>query len=421
MEKAALRGDEITGNTKASQRSRTSSSFESLPESLLVYIASLLDRPTDLCSLSICSRYLNSICWASFLWTSLTLSPSENANKALKVVTGKLCLETPLTCLNLEQISLNNNQRFSDDGAACIANYCSQLRKFEMSNCQFVSHCGIKSIIQRCTNLEYLDMSSSKGVRALILPENFSPVNSKNLEVDAITSGSQCSVRRNPNAWCLSLIHLDISDCGLNDRVLVSIVSQTALLQNLYLRRNPELTDNGLKWVGAKCPRLKEISVCECQQITNHGIEFLVERLNSNLKYLSMAKCFLVTDKAIKYIALHCPKLRYLNIRGLNQLSDKSMDYLSRCQRLRSLDISKCYLITDAGITVVALNCSALRRLSIRGCSKLTDKSLLTLAKCCPLLQHLNIQECCFSVEAYKKFISACHNCATEHTNPYYF
>ena len=419
MEKAAFCGTGSVRNHWIQRRERYLS-LENLPESLLVYIASLLEKPSDLCSLSMCSRFFNSICWASFLWTSLNLVPSENADKALKVVTNKLCLETPLTCLNLETVRLSNNQTFTDEGASYIADFCSQLRKFEMSNCQFVSHFGIQAIIQRCTNLEYLDMSSSKAVKTLMFSENFTPFNSGNFQTLNVGTSGPLVPNHHPSAWCLSLTYLDMSDCGISDRVLASIVSHSSLLQNLYIRRNPDVTDNGLKWVAAKCPRLSEISICECPQITNRGIEFLVERINTNLKYLSMAKCFLLTDKAIKYIVFHCPKLRYLNIRGLNQLSDKSMEYLSRCQRLRSLDISKCYLITDAGITVVALHC-ALRRLSLRACSKLTDKSLLTLAKCCPLLQHLNIQECNFSVEAYKKFACACNNCATEHTNPYYF
>jgi F-box/leucine-rich repeat protein 7 len=66
-------------------------------------------------------------------------------------------------------------------------------------------------------------------------------------------------------------------------------------------------------------------------------------KLGATLRYLSVAKTK-VSDVGLKYLARRCYKLRYLNARGCEAISDDSIMVLARsCPRLRALDIGELF------------------------------------------------------------------------------
>jgi F-box/leucine-rich repeat protein 7 len=77
-----------------------------------------------------------------------------------------------------------------------------------------------------------------------------------------------------------------------------------------------------MKSVATYCPSLRELSISYCPQLTDFVCYELSLELNSNLKYLSLAKCEQISDAGLKQIARHCYKLRYLNVRGCETISD---------------------------------------------------------------------------------------------------
>ncbi len=117
---------------------------------------------------------------------------------------------------------------------------------------------------------------------------------------------------------------MDLSDCHqLDDYSLKNFLKfYGQKLTHLYLRRCTSLTDQSMKSVATYCPSLRELSISYCPQLTDFVCYELSLELNSNLKYLSLAKCEQISDAGLKQIARHCYKLRYLNVRGCETVSD---------------------------------------------------------------------------------------------------
>ena len=116
-----------------------------------------------------------------------------------------------------------------------------------------------------------------------------------------------------------------------------------------------------------------------------------------------------------------CYKLRYLNVRGCEAVSDGAIASLARsCSRLRSLDVGKCD-VTDAGLTALAENCPNLKKLSVKSCEMVSDQGIQCIAYYCRDLQQLNIQDCPVTVDGYRTVKKFCRRCLIEHTNPGFF
>nr|CAD7446888.1 unnamed protein product [Timema bartmani] len=226
----------------------------------------------------------------------------------------------------------------------------------------------------------------------------------------------------------LLLQYLDLTDCqAVEDgglRVIVRNCPQLAYLYLASLRTYHSdvfmFPDAGIKYVPSFCNTLRELSVSDCNQVTDFGL-YELAKLGANLRYLSVAKCDQVSDAGLKVIARRCYKLRYLNARGCEAVSDDAITVLARsCPRLRALDIGKCD-VSDAGLRALAESCPNLKKLSLRSCDLVTNRGVQCVAYYCRGLQQLNIQDCQISLEGYRAVKKYCKRCIIEHTNPGFF
>lgn len=118
-------------------------------------------------------------------------------------------------------------------------------------------------------------------------------------------------------------------------------------------------------------------------------------------------------------VARHCYKLRYLNARGCEALSDTATVALTRgCPRLRALDIGKCD-VGDVTLEALSTGCPNLKKLSICGCDRVTDTGLESIAYYIRGLRQLSMNECPKVTKVgYRAIKSYCRRCVIEHTNP---
>lgn len=207
-------------------------------------------------------------------------------------------------------------------------------------------------------------------------------------------------------------------------------------------------------YIAKYCLNLRELSLCQCARISDIGIRYLAndKLLNSasssglsksvnnidgdktlksktpKFKYLSLAKCPLITDSSMIYLCKvgFFQHIKYLNLRGCTKITDKfiknlvdtqSLSKLIQSQHtnkvdvsnliskkriyvpfeLKSLDLAKCS-ITDKSIEylcrLVATKPDILQRLSLRYCENITDEGIKLLAMNCKHLQNLNVTKC---------------------------
>lgn len=388
----------------ASRPQKEQASIERLPDHSMVQIFSFL--PTNqLCRCArVCRRWYN-LAWDPRLWRTIRLTGETiNVDRALKVLTRRLCQDTPNVCLMLETVTVSGCRRLTDRGLYTIAQCCPELRRLEVSGCYNISNEAVFDVVSLCPNLEHLDVSGCSKVTCISLTREAS------IKLSPL-HGKQISIR-----------YLDMTDCFvLEDEGLHTIAAHCTQLTHLYLRRCVRLTDEGLRYLVIYCTSIKELSVSDCRFVSDFGLREIA-KLESRLRYLSIAHCGRVTDVGIRYVAKYCSKLRYLNARGCEGITDHGVEYLAKnCTKLKSLDIGKCPLVSDTGLEYLALNCFNLKRLSLKSCESITGQGLQIVAANCFDLQLLNVQDCEVSVEALRFVKRHCKRCVIEHTNPAFF
>ncbi|XP_072307245.1 F-box/LRR-repeat protein 7-like [Eucyclogobius newberryi] len=390
--------------SRASKSHHLHAPIDLLPDHTLLQIFSHL--PTNqLCRCArVCRRWYN-LAWDPRLWGTVRLTGELlHVDRAIRVLTHRLCQDTPNVCLTLETVIVNSCKRLSDRGLHVLAQCCPELRRLEVGGCYNISNDAVFEVVSRCPNLEHLNLSGCSKVTCISLTPEAS------LQLSPL-HGQQISIH-----------FLDMTDCfSLEDEGLRTIASHCPRLTHLYLRRCTRLTDEALRHLSLHCPSIRELSLSDCRLVSDFGLRE-VARLEGCLRYLSVAHCTRITDVGIRYVARYCPRLRYLNARGCEGLTDHGLGHLARsCSKLKSLDVGKCPLVSDSGLEQLAMYCQGLRRVSLRACESVSGRGLKALAANCCELQLLNVQECEVSPEALRFVRRHCRRCVIEHTNPGFY
>lgn len=116
-----------------------------------------------------------------------------------------------------------------------------------------------------------------------------------------------------------------------------------APLTSLSLDNIVELTDQTLKYIVDSRTTLTQISIANCQKLTSNSIIRLANKLNSRLTYLNMSYNFIIEDTALIELCRNCHSLQYLNISGLNKISNvQTFSDLKKLSNLKTLKMNQC-------------------------------------------------------------------------------
>ncbi|XP_063992371.1 uncharacterized protein LOC135170460 [Diachasmimorpha longicaudata] len=105
-----------------------------------------------------------------------------------------------------------------------------------------------------------------------------------------------------------------------------------------------------------------------------------------NLEYLNLSKIQEVTDQFVIQISDTCKKLKTLNLSDCYNLTDNGIRDLHNLQ-LEDLRLSGVYTITDRPLAQL----HTLRKLECHGCNNIGDNGILTLMRSAPNLEFLNL------------------------------
>ncbi|KAM9164479.1 F-box/LRR-repeat protein 7 isoform 2-T2 [Pangshura tecta] len=145
----------------ASRQQKEQANIDRLPDHSMIQIFSFL--PTNqLCRCArVCRRWYN-LAWDPRLWRTIRLTGETiNVDRALKVLTRRLCQDTPNVCLMLETVIVSGCRRLTDRGLYTIAQCCPELRRLEVSGCYNISNEAVFDVVSLCPNLEHLDVSNA--------------------------------------------------------------------------------------------------------------------------------------------------------------------------------------------------------------------------------------------------------------------
>ncbi|KAI8077945.1 uncharacterized protein B0P05DRAFT_118461 [Gilbertella persicaria] len=284
--------------------------------------------------------------------------------------------------ISITKVSLRGCDVITDNGIRSLIGL-KNLDYLDLNNCKITDK-GLKSL-EQLHYLGYLNLSKTKitdrGIASMISNSKFkehlqvllldgcSNIKSSNTLVPVVNEfpnllqlslantliGQQeTSVKLRKNVM---LEHLDVSHTGIDDQVLIQIISQFKQLSALKLSACLELSTRALSFLPRELKRLKQV------QFPNrkHELDGVLARYRDlPLEYLDLGS-FDITDEGAQHIA--CMKhLRFLSLEG-TKVTNQGTSLFKNLVELEKLHLDRT-VITDEGVA------------SLGGVSKLDTLSL---------------------------------------------
>lgn len=188
---------------------------------------------------------------------------------------------------------------------------------------------------------------------------------------------------------------LHLCNLHISDTVLVNIAKNCRGLSGLSLSGCLGVSDFGVQAIAKLCPKLEEVSLRRCSEITNKALLYFGETVKS----LNVGSCTKIDGECLSILSQKLPNLERLNLHGI-KVTDESIHQLAQgCTVLKTIHLSAANpfgggsLLTDA-VAVSLSGLLGLRCLNIQGSSNVTDAALAVLGCQCPSLQRLNVGGC---------------------------
>ncbi|XP_033756877.1 F-box/LRR-repeat protein 2-like isoform X2 [Pecten maximus] len=152
------------------------------------------------------------------------------------------------------------------------------------------------------------------------------------------------------------------------------------------------ITDTGIKAVTKPQKELVVLELRKLSTFTGKGLELLK---SPKLKSLNLRGCNAVTNEAVETVTRNNPTISHLIIYDCGQLAPQLFAYIAKTLKHNLEEIDGCPRpMSDENITALARFCPNLKRLNLLGSSKLTGNALLELSQGCIRMESLDLSYC---------------------------
>ena len=196
-----------------------------------------------------------------------------------------------------------------------------------------------------------------------------------------------CHVERTAMHYILlrnsNLVHLNLSGLSLVNNATCKIISQQCKqLEFLNVNWCYNMDARGVRKVIDGCPKLADLRVNECRGFIDKQIMVRLFETN-NLERLIMNGCSDIRDDNLKVL-----------FEGIDpEICPLTRRAMVPPRKLRHLDISKQYYLTEKGMRSLVGNVPDLEGLQLGGNTELNDAALEDLLPTVPRLTHLDLEE----------------------------
>lgn len=251
--------------------------------------------------------------------------------------------------------------------------------------------------------------ASRGGLGRLSIRGNTSTRRLTNLGLKAISRG--CPSLRELSLWnlssvgdeglsaiatgCRSLEKLDLSRCpAVTDKAIIAIAMNCSNLRSVTLESCSSIGNESLKALGRHCPNLKCITLKNCPLVGDQGIAGLISSAGHILNKVNL-QALNISDVSLAVIGHYGSAVTDLALGGLNA-NEKGFWVMGKgqgLQKLRSLSITSCQGVTDAGLEAIGKGCPDLKLFVLRKCALVSDSGVVSFAKAASLLESLKLDE----------------------------
>jgi hypothetical protein len=181
------------------------------------------------------------------------------------------------------------------------------------------------------------------------------------------------------------LLELRANDCEADDKLARVLAQHCPNLQLLELH-NGSVTDRGMVPLLAACGSLRHLRLSltgiSCDSLASLSASTGGEEGDLALTHLDLSLLYNVTKEAVQELLYRCGNLEELSLKDNDEIDDETVDvFCTCCPRLRRLNLAKCALVTDAGISQIVAELEQLSDLNLRKCPQITPRMRMVLAQ----------------------------------------
>lgn len=310
----------------------------------------------------------------------LTLDGCERVT----VPSGLSCLSA-VSCSALTSVNLERCQGLS---AETVVHLPPTLIEIKLAYCEWVDDQCVRALSKRCPALASVSLCHCKRVTDY-----------------GITAFPDASVKP-------VLAFLDISHCTkVTDVGVLALFTKALKLRTLLATGLPLLEGVNLQGMTRTGNCLETLDFSNCSRLRATPLQHLIHvYANTRLTDMNLSGCALVTDDVLIALGRCCPNLLTLRLiacalvsdAGLQRLvefvpcaNEDTADFVAndgdapRCVKLRTLELTGCFQLTDAGLSAVGRACSDLEVLLLDGVRRLTGAGLRVITERCKRLRTL--------------------------------
>ena len=265
---------------------------------------------------------------------------------------------------------------------------------------------------------------------------------------DVVAAGGPLAVLNMP--WCRSLsdedarsalqqcedlvAHLQSVDCSFCERIgdqTVQTLAKLASGMKVLSLTFTAIGDRGVEAVARHCKDLETLSLEQCRNVTDRGIQVLARARLRKLVHLNLGGVSKATNVGFQIVGAHMRQLRSLSLAGCSTLIDYDIeDVCSNCTSLTSLNLRACWRLTDGAATQIAkmarkqsrsLSTSSaspvgegeggilLRSLDLGGCKRGTDKGISRICKFAKGLHDIDLRSLSITDDSINSLMTLPH------------
>ncbi|KAH9305577.1 hypothetical protein KI387_009981, partial [Taxus chinensis] len=254
----------------------------------------------------------------------------------------------------------------SSSGLESIGKSCKSLQELSLSKCSGVTDEGISVLVASCRDLKIMDLTCCHNLT--------------DVAVSAIAT------------FCRYISCLKMESCSLVTETSLNVLGDSCHFLEVIDLTDSSINNTGLKFM-SRCSKLTTLKLGICQNISDEGLKYIGAHC-SNLRELDLYRSAGIGDIGLAAIAFGCPKLKILNLSYCMGITDNALKSLSQLEGLHNLEIRGCFHVTSAGISAIAIGCRYLVELDIKRCFCVDDLGVLTVVHCCQNLRQINISYC---------------------------
>jgi hypothetical protein len=366
-----------------------------IPIEVLQLIFSHFSHKPDLVSLlRVCKK------WANLIVEMLWFRPALTSYRAMKGIQKVMEFDRSSTVWDyrrfIRRLNMSFVYEYVTDDFLLLFKGCPNLERLTLVNCSQLSSKAICMVLEGCTKLQSIDMTGLEDINDSVLKAlGYNSTRLQGLYAPCCPQVTREGIAHIYNN-CPMLKRMKITENDtIQDEDMIKFVENCKSLIEVDVHACTQLTNESFRRVFMDLEQLREFRTSHNGNITDLLFRHLPDRIQlDRLRVIDLTSCFNITDESVERIVQAAPRLRNVCLSKCANITDNSLRSLARLgKNLHYIHLGHCSNITDLGIVLLSRSCHRLQYIDLACCSELTNTALVELAHL-PRLKRIGLVKC---------------------------